>query len=594
MASEPAGEAPGAAVAWPKPRVLAQIRSYLPEGRELPEQQWRARHRAILWVIAAHAVGLAAFGLAQGWGYAYALGEGALIGFLGVVAGWPRLGRRFRSSTAALALVTSSAVLVQFWGGYIEGHFHYFVVVAVVSLYQDWVPFLLAILYVAVDHGAIGTLEPAWVYKNSDAVAHPWEWATIHAAFVLAECTALLAAWRASEAARAHAELVLRSTGEGLVGIGLDGRITFANPAAAELTGRHPGSLVGAPARTILPGVATAGNGLTAAPGSQAGAHATEGSLLRGDGASVPVELVTTPILHNGTVQGSVVAVKDITERKRAEREHAESLQRQVEILRLKEQDAFKTLFINTAAHELRTPMTPIKIHIHVLQGGKHGELNHEQQRVVGILKRNLDRLGQLIEDVLSVSRLQAGRLAIQAKPVAIDALVREAVESFQEVAERNQVELRLLDKANVQVQGDTKRLGQVMLNLLDNAFKFTPSGGRVDVGARVQDGVVEVRVKDTGTGLSPENLQRLFQPFSQAHDPMERTRSGSGLGLYICKGFVELHGGTIRCESEGPGRGSTFLFTLPLAGRAPGANGGQSPPQDRIRDTSVRGMDAP
>jgi PAS domain S-box-containing protein len=550
-----------------RPHPLRWLRQSLPEGRELPEEQWRARHRAILAVIAAHAVLLPAFGLWRGWAPAYAVGEGALIALVGALAWTPSLGRRFRSSAAALALVTSSAVLVQFWGGYIEGHFHYFVVVAIVALYQDWVPFLLAILYVAVDHGAIGTLAPGWVYgTNVDAVAHPWVWAVVHAAFVLAECAALLAAWRASENARAHAELVLGSTGDAMLGVGPDGRVTFANPAAAELVGRPPKDLVGLSADRVLDGLSAGANGLSG--------RAVERDLARPDGAVVPVEVVQTPM--RGQRRGSVVTLKDLTVRRQAEADRLQSLAREHEIARLKEQDAFKTLFINTAAHELRTPMTPIKIHIHVLESGKRGELNPEQRKTVDILKRNLDRLGMLIEDVLNVSRLQAGHLALEKRRIALDAVVREVAQTFQPMADRAGVRLQLFAAEGALVDADPKRISQVLFNLVDNALKFTPSGGRVEVALRADRGWAEVQVRDTGAGIRAEDIPRLFQPFSQVHDTMQSTKGGSGLGLYISMGILELHGGSIRCESGGPGLGSTFTFMLPLATGPPPAAGAE------------------
>src|SRR6202521_904080 len=124
-----------------------------------------------------------------------------LIAGLGGVAAIEVLAPRFRSAIATMALITTSAVIVQFSGGYIEAHFHFFVMLAVISLYQDWIPFLLAILYVALDHGVIGTLFPHATYNNPDAIAHPWQWALIHAGFVLAEAVALLAGWKVIEAA---------------------------------------------------------------------------------------------------------------------------------------------------------------------------------------------------------------------------------------------------------------------------------------------------------------------------------------------------------------------------------------------------------
>lgn len=540
------------------------LRRTLPEGIRLPEREWQSRHRTILILIGAHAGALAFFGLVQGWGPAYSLGEGGLIAGLGLLAAWGRLGRRFRSAVAGLALVTSSAVLVQFWGGYIEGHFHFFIMVAVIAIYQDWIPFLLAILYVAVDHGAVGTLAPAWVYNHPDAFAHPWRWAFYHAVFVLGECAAVMVTWKASERARARTELVLSSAGEGILGLDLQGKVTFANPAAATLAGRTVEEMVGS-SFTSLVGTAITAQGLAApAPGGSATRQAAEGTLQRPDGRSVPVEWVATPYLENEAIVGLVVALRDISERRHAEDERRKRIEQASELERMKDQDRFKTLFINTAAHELRTPLTPLRVHVHVLKEGQKGELNPEQRKTVEVLDRNVERLSRRVEDVLNVARLQGRRLGLQRGPVDVDALVREAVEAFSEQAKAVGVSLEAKLGSRLNVEGDGKRLTQVLYNLLENALKFTPAGGHVWVETAAGGKDAVVRIRDTGVGIAPRDMARLFQPFSQVHDPLERTRAGSGLGLYISRGIVELHGGSLSAASPGPGRGSTFTIVLP------------------------------
>ena len=174
---------------------------FLPTGATLADAEFERRHRAILYLIWIQAVGTLVFGLIRDVGVWFAFGETACIAALGGVAAIRVLAPRFRAAIATLALITTSAVVVQFSGGYIEAHFHFFVMLAVISLYQDWIPFLLAILYVAVDHGVIGTLFPHATYNNPDAIAHPWQWALIHAAFVLGEAAALLAGWKVIESA---------------------------------------------------------------------------------------------------------------------------------------------------------------------------------------------------------------------------------------------------------------------------------------------------------------------------------------------------------------------------------------------------------
>lgn len=566
-----AAAAPAAEVAsittWQ--RSLHWLRRTLPEGIRLPEREWESRHRTILILVAAHAVGLAFFGLYQGWGPAYALGEAGLIAALGLLGAWNKLSRRFRSAATALALVTSSAVLVQFWGGYIEGHFHFFIVVAVIAIYQDWIPFLLAILYVAVDHGAVGTLAPEWVYNHPDAFAHPWRWAFYHAVFVLGECAAVMVTWKASERARARTDLVLTSAGEGILGLDLRGHITFANPAAVQLAGRLGEELVG----LSFPGLLKAGTAASAkpfqahAPSDTSSRRAEEATLVRPDGQEIPIEYVATPYMENDAAVGLVVAVRDLRERRRADEERRKRVEQASELERLKELDKFKTLFINTAAHELRTPLTPLRVHVHVLKEGQKGALNPEQKKTLDVLDRNVERLSRLVEDVLNVARLQGRRLTLHRGPVDLDALVRESVEAFAEQAKAVGVKLETKLAARLKVDGDGKRLTQVFYNLLDNALKFTPAGGRVMIETSSGGDGAVVRIRDTGVGIHAPEMAKLFRPFSQVHDPMERTRAGSGLGLYISRGIVELHGGSITAESAGPGQGATFTILLPAFG---------------------------
>src|SRR5437764_3240361 len=159
---------------------------YLPRGQALPDDAWRARHRALCWLLRAHVVGIFLFSLVQGFGVIHSVADTSPVAFLAVLAGSGRTHRRVSSAMAALGLVVSSAVIVHLSGGVIEAHFHFFVMVGILTLYQDWQPFLLAIGFVVVHHGVLGTIDPRAVYNHADAVAHPIRWALVHAAFVMA------------------------------------------------------------------------------------------------------------------------------------------------------------------------------------------------------------------------------------------------------------------------------------------------------------------------------------------------------------------------------------------------------------------------
>jgi signal transduction histidine kinase len=171
----------------------------LPQGRSLESEEWARRHFGIVLLLWLHAVGLPAFGFLATHHVVLGVVGGVILGILAVVATIHHLPRRVRTAVTTCGLILSSALLVHLSGGFIEAHFHFFVMMAVVVLYQDWMPFLLALLSVVVDHGVMGTLAPTLVYNHAGAQHHPWTWALIHGGFILAECTALLVYWRVNE-----------------------------------------------------------------------------------------------------------------------------------------------------------------------------------------------------------------------------------------------------------------------------------------------------------------------------------------------------------------------------------------------------------
>lgn len=255
-------------------------------------------------------------------------------------------------------------------------------------------------------------------------------------------------------------------------------------------------------------------------------------------------------------------------ERRRAEEAMRAAEEQRKEIERLKELDEFKARVVQAAAHELRTPLTPIRIQLHLLRTALGSGQVEEAARSLDIVTRNVERLNQLVEDVLDVARLQAGRLTLRRLPNDLNAVVAEAVESFHAPAESIGIDLALDAGPPLAVEVDDKRIGQVLFNLLSNALKFTPARGRIRVSTRREEDAAVVVVSDSGAGIDPRELGKLFQPFSQVHDIVHTSHGGSGLGLYISRGIVEAHGGTIAGTSEGLGRGATFSFRIPLTRR--------------------------
>ncbi len=253
---------------------------------------------------------------------------------------------------------------------------------------------------------------------------------------------------------------------------------------------------------------------------------------------------------------------------------HAEGERRRAELeaanARLRELSDMKTRFINAAAHELNTPLTPIRIQLHLLGGGHMGELNERQRASVDVLTRNLERLSLLVSDVLDAARIQTEHMRITPRNVDLARLVRDAAETVRPQAEAAGVALALDVEGEEPMVLDAHRITQVLVNLLSNALKFTPRGGRVRVSLRRRSTEALVSVADTGAGLTEEQRQRLFVPFSQVHDPLRHATGGTGLGLFISRGILEQHQGRLWCESEGPGRGATFSFALPRPSLTP------------------------
>jgi PAS domain S-box-containing protein len=264
---------------------------------------------------------------------------------------------------------------------------------------------------------------------------------------------------------------------------------------------------------------------------------------------------------EKGAITGFVSTLADITDVRAAE-----AKDREVRILR--EQAEFKTNFLRTAAHELGTPLTPIKIQMHILrnllENSPRGTAE-EERKAAEILDRNISRLHVLVQDMLESARLQSGKLRLSVRPTDLAHLVHDIVETFQEPAIRNNVTLDTMGPSEMPVVVDPDRLSQVLYNLLSNAMKFTPPGGQIHVRLAPEGPEhVRVTVQDTGSGFPPEAVANLFQPFSQLADSAHSPRSGSGLGLYISRGIIEQHGGAITGSSAGPGKGATFSFVLP------------------------------
>ena len=226
-----------------------------------------------------------------------------------------------------------------------------------------------------------------------------------------------------------------------------------------------------------------------------------------------------------------------------------------------------KTRFLNMAAHELNTPLTPMRLQMHLIKSGVFGKLNKKQDNALRILERNLERLRGLVQEILDVARLEGGGLRTNPEVFPLDEAVTEAIEAFEETARRVGVKLAAPRPSGLTVEADRNRVLQVLYNLVSNAIKFTPAPGKVFVTVERTDGHVAIRVQDTGVGMTAAQIEELFKPFVRQHEQSLPGAGGTGLGLFIAKGLADAMGGSLSAKSPGTGKGTTLEFILPTAG---------------------------
>ena len=253
--------------------------------------------------------------------------------------------------------------------------------------------------------------------------------------------------------------------------------------------------------------------------------------------------------------EGVSVYFRDVTERKRAEEA-------------LRDSDRRKGEFLAVLSHELRNPLAPILNSVHILERVPAG--SPQAARATEVVRRQTLHLTRLVDDLLDTTRISSGKIALRRDRIDLRDIVRRTTDDLRSVFARAGVDLRVEHVTGpVWIDADATRIAQVLGNLLQNAVKFTPSGGAVVVRVAAASGRAELRVADTGVGMAPETIERMFEPFAQAEQTLARTMGGLGLGLALVKGLVEMHGGTVRASSPGLGRGSELIVSLPLAATA-------------------------
>jgi two-component system phosphate regulon sensor histidine kinase PhoR len=329
----------------------------------------------------------------------------------------------------------------------------------------------------------------------------------------------------------------LNSSTDAVLAVNAEGRIAFANQAAQRLFSRTLKELLGNPFVWVMPD-----EPLVDALRASREEGGRETRIVERPNRQF-LQVTTTPIIGGGEWSALVVA-HDLSEIKRVEQVRRD--------------------FVANVSHELRTPLASIKSVIETLQGGALDD-EATAQDFLARADAEVDRLVLMVEELLELSRIESGEVPLAREPVEMAAVVSQAAERMRPQAERQGIELSLdLPPDLPRVTGDADRLERAAVNLIQNAIKFTPGGGSIRISAAALDGAVEVAVRDTGAGIPPEDLPRVFERFYKA----DRSRGGrgSGLGLAVVKHTVEAHGGRVVAESE-LGRGSTFRFTVPVSG---------------------------
>ncbi len=394
-----------------------------------------------------------------------------------------------------------------------------------------------------------------------------------------------------AHAAQATLAAIVKSTDDAILSQSMDGIIRSWNPGAENLYGYVADETVGRHISMLFP----------PNPGEEEAtilARIRDGERVvrieskrkRKDGSEFDASIAMSPILNaQGEIVGASKIVRDITERKQAQLQLLEAKQTleqtvvertaqlQAALIQAESADRHKSAFLATMSHELRTPLNSIIGFTGILLQSLAGPLNPEQSKQLGMVRGSARHLLALINDVLDISKIEARQLQVHLESFDLAPLVERAVATVGPQATAKGLTLATeLPARPIEMVGDRRRVEQVLINLLGNAIKFTEHGGvtltvqaMAEAGSSADAGtskVIRIQVTDTGIGIRPADLVKVFRPFHQVDAGLARTHEGTGLGLAICSRLVELMGGTITLESD-VGLGSTFTVTLPESG---------------------------
>jgi PAS domain S-box-containing protein len=377
---------------------------------------------------------------------------------------------------------------------------------------------------------------------------------------------------------------LLEAAPDAILEVDASGSIVLVNAAAETLSGYSRSELLGQPMEILTPEEL---RGRHAGHRAAYWAHPAVRSMGSGldlhlqckDGGRVPVEISLSPVNYEGEMRVTAI-VRDITERKRAERKMREmqdeftaeltEANRQLEMRNREVERAnrLKTEFVASMSHELRTPLHTIIGFAELLAEELEGPLNEKQKRFAAYIHKDSLHLLELINDILDLSRIEAGRLDLRLEAFDMLEAVEEVMATIRPQAVSKSLELEAAVPARIALHADRVRFKEVLYNLLSNAVKFTHEGGHIGVEAAIEGSDAEISVSDSGVGIAAAEQAPVFDKFYQAGSTTRGIKEGTGLGLAIAKELVEAHGGRIWLRSE-PDKGSRFAFTMPLEKRA-------------------------
>jgi PAS domain S-box-containing protein len=380
-----------------------------------------------------------------------------------------------------------------------------------------------------------------------------------------------------AEETRALLAAVVETSDDAIITKNLDGVITSWNQSAERLFGYTAEEAVGRSVMMLIPP-----DRLHEEPKILARLRSGERVdhfetiRVRKDGQLLDISLTISPVKDRShRIIGISKIARDITEQKRVEKALRESEEA------LRAADHRKNEFLATLAHELRNPLAPIRNSLHILR--MTGTDDPSAARVQEMLERQVNHMSRLVDDLLDVARITSGRIELRSEPVELAALIRSAVEVSKPLIDvANHRLATTLPPRPITVEGDAIRLTQVITNLLNNAAKYMEPGGQIWLTAASEGDEAVISVRDTGIGIAPDMLPRVFQMFTQVDRDGKHTQGGLGVGLALARQLVEMHGGRIEGRSQGKGQGSEFVVRLPLAEQQLPAVDDASPERDQ------------